>query len=133
MERGRRLKALLDTHTFIWWLTDDDRLSQRVKLLICDPESEIYVSAATVWEIATKIRIGKLDASPFANGIQSEIEIEQFIPIAVSVIHAERAGYLDHKHKDPFDRMLIAQALVEGLVIISNETLFDQFGVPRLW
>lgn len=127
------MKALLDTHAFIWWLTDDDRLPLRIKQLICDSQSEIYVSAATVWEIATKIRIGKLDPSPFANGIQTEIEIEQFITVPVTPTHAEKAGYLDHKHKDPFDRMLIAQALVEGLVIISNETLFDQFGVPRLW
>jgi PIN domain nuclease of toxin-antitoxin system len=133
VEWGRRLKALLDTHTFIWWLTDDDRLSHRVRQLICDPQSEIHVSAATVWEIATKIRIGKLESSPFANGIQTEIEIEQFVSVPVTSAHAEKAGYLDHKHKDPFDRMLIAQALVEGLVIISNETLFDQFGVPRLW
>ena len=65
--------------------------------------------------------------------IQAKIEIEQFVSIPVTPAHAERGGRLDHEHKDPFDRLLIAQALIEGLVIISNETLFDQFGLPRLW
>lgn len=127
------MKALLDTHTFIWWLKDDPSLSSLARQTVTNPDAEIFVSAATIWEIATKIRIGKLDPAPFQNGIEAEILAESFSAIPVTPAHAEKAGYLDHKHKDPFDRMLIAQALVEGLVIISNETLFDQFGVPRLW
>ena len=127
------MKALLDTHTFIWWLKDDPSLSSLARQTVTNPDVEIFVSAATIWEIATKIRIGKLDPAPFQNGIEAEILAESFSAIPVTPAHAEKAGYLDHKHKDPFDRMLIAQALVEGLVIISNETLFDQFDVPRLW
>ena len=127
------MKALLDTHAFIWWLKDDPNLSPSARQRIIDPETEVFVSAATVWEISTKIRLGKLDPTPFRDGIETEIHAENFTAISVTPNHAEKAGHLDHKHKDPFDRMLIAQALVEGLVIISNETLFDQFGVPRLW
>lgn len=133
MEWGRRLRALLDTHTFIWWLKDDPNLSSSARRTITNPDVEIYVSAATIWEIATKIRIGKLDPTPFQTGLEVEVRAENFSSIAVTPAHAEKAGSLDHKHKDPFDRMLIAQALVEGLVIISNEALFDQFSVPRLW
>ena len=93
----------------------------------------MFVSAASVWEIATKRRIGKLDLVPFSDGIEVEIELERFYTLPVKVAHAEKAGALSHPHKDPFDRMLIAQALIEGLVFVSNEALFDGFGVPRLW
>ena len=105
MEWGRRLRALLDTHTFIWWLKDDPSLSSSARRTITNPDVEIYVSAATIWEIATKIRIGKLDPTPFQSGIEVEIRAENFSSLAVTPVHAEKAGYLDHKHKDPFDRM----------------------------
>jgi PIN domain nuclease of toxin-antitoxin system len=127
------LRVLLDTHAFLWWLADHTNLSHRARRAIVDEADDVFVSAASVWEIATKRRMGKLDLVPFPNGIDVEIETEHFYALPVTAAHAERAGAFTHPHKDPFDRMLIAQALVEGLVLISNEALFDGFGVPRLW
>lgn len=128
------MKFLLDTHAFIWWGTKNPKLSPRATNAIAKSGEDSFVSAASVWEIATKLRNGRLQEFESASpSITERIAILGFSSLPVTPTHAEKAGYLDHKHKDPFDRMLIAQALVEGLVIISNETLFDQFGVPRLW
>lgn len=127
------MKVLLDTHALIWWLADHPRLSKRARDVIKDEMNDIFVSAASVWEIATKKRIGKLDTDPFVHGIEEEIATERFSTLVITASHAEKAGSLNHPHRDPFDRMLIGQALVDGLVIVSNEALFDGFGVPRLW
>lgn len=124
---------LLDTHAFLWWLADHPNLSHRARHAIVDEADDVFVSAASVWEIATKRRIGKLNLVPFQDGIEAEIEAERFHTLTVTAAHAEKAGGLNHVHKDPFDRMLIAQALIEGLVLVSNEAVFDGFGVPRLW
>ena len=128
------MRLLLDTHALIWWGTKNPKLSPRATEAISLAGADAFVSAASVWEIATKIRSGRLQEFENASySLVERISLLGFSSLPVTPAHAEKAGYLDHKHKDPFDRMLIAQALVEELVIISNETLFDQFGVPRLW
>lgn len=127
------MRVLLDTHTLIWWLVDHPHLSMRARHVIEDETNDIFVSAASVWEIATKRRIGKLETDPFVHGIEEEIATERFSTLPITASHAEKAGGFDHPHRDPFDRMLIGQAIVDGLVIISNESLFDEFGVLRLW
>ena len=129
------MQLLLDTHAFLWWVFADTKLSRRARAAIDDDtENDILVSAASAWEIATKYRIGKLpDAQVVADDISGTVAAEGFGELAVSVRHAQRAGSLSGRHKDPFDRMLIAQAMLEGLTLVSNERAFDAYGVKRLW
>jgi PIN domain nuclease of toxin-antitoxin system len=125
---------LLDTHAFLWWLTDDGKLTKRARTIIADTKNTIFVSAASAWEIATKVRLGKLlIAVELASNFGSYLEQEQFRPLSISSSHAVRAGPLPGPHKDPFDRMLIAQAQEENIPILSNELLFDRFGIQRIW
>lgn len=127
------MTLLLDTHTFVWWLAGDTKLSKRARAAIQTAE-DVFVSAASAWEIATKHRLGKLPGvAPFVGDIAGAIAGQEFTPLAVTVVHAQRAGALASTHRDPFDRMLIAQAGADGLVLVSNETVFDTFGVTRLW
>ena len=94
----------------------------------------ILVSAASAWEIATKFRLGILPSmAPMIADIEGHVRAEGFLPLAVTVRHAQLAGGLPGPHKDPFDRMLIAQALEEGCTLISDEAVFDRYGVPRSW
>ena len=125
---------LLDTHAFLWWLTDDKRLPQSARRAIEDEDNDILISAASAWEIVTKHRIGKLPtADAVAPDIPGAIADQGFGELPVTVDDAARAGALPGPHRDPFDRMLIAQALAHNLVLISIETLFDRYGVRRLW
>ncbi|SOD95149.1 type II toxin-antitoxin system VapC family toxin [Caenispirillum bisanense] len=131
------MKLLLDTHALIWWLAADRQLSPAVVRLLDDPDNVIYVSAASVWEIATKIRIGKLPGlealTSERDGILRIIDQEGFDPLAITVEHAEVAGSLRGAHRDPFDRMLMGQSLIENIPLASNEEIFDAFGVKRIW
>ncbi|MSP26629.1 MAG: type II toxin-antitoxin system VapC family toxin [Myxococcales bacterium] len=128
------MRVLLDTHALLWWLAGARRLSVRAKRAIADENNEVFVSAASAWEIATKYRLGKLPgAKVIIDDIAGAIASQAFSQLSVSVVHAERAGLLHGSHRDPFDRMLIAQAQTEGLTLISREKLFDSFGVARLW
>lgn len=128
------MRLLLDTHAFVWWLAGDTRLPRRVRETIDADATETYVSAASAWEITTKYRLGKLnDAAIVAADVRAAISSQSFHELAVTVAHAERAGALAWSHGDPFDRMLIAQALLENLSLASNETRFDAFAVKRLW
>ncbi len=126
---------LLDTHAFLWWTLNDPSLPRRANEAMRNPQNKIFVSAATAWEITTKYRIGKLPAGvgEVARDVAEAIRLEGFSELPVTVAHGQHAGALAGAHKDPFDRMLIAQALAEDMVLISNETLFDAFGVQRLW
>ena len=128
------MKALLDTHTLLWWLDGDEQLSLTARSWIETAEHRIFVSAASAWEIATKVRIGKL---PGAVEVAATLPLcllrEGFEALPITVVHAQRAGALPGHHRDPFDRMLIAQAHEENIPIISNERLFDSYGVTRLW
>ncbi|MFZ5478819.1 MAG: type II toxin-antitoxin system VapC family toxin [Myxococcota bacterium] len=128
------MRLLLDTHALLWWLAGDEQMSPRAREAIGDPGAEVYVSAASAWEIATKVRIGKLPgAASLVPGIAAVLASQRFTGLPVAVDHAERAGSLAVDHRDPFDRVLVAQALSEDLTLVSNERLFDAFGVRRLW
>jgi len=128
------MPSLLDTHTLIWWLCDDPALTDPARKVISETSNVIYVSAASAWEIATKVRLGKLpQAEELASDFLGYMEREGFEILAISGDHAVRAGLLPGPHKDPFDRMLIAQAQAENIPLISNETLFDNYGVRRIW
>ena len=128
------MRVLLDTHALLWALEENPRLGAKAREAIGAPENEILVSAASVFEITLKHRIGKLPeaARHIANWNDALSELA-VVPLAISVAHAELAGSLDIAHKDPFDRLLIAQAQIERVPIVSNEKLFDGFGVSRLW
>jgi PIN domain nuclease of toxin-antitoxin system len=127
------LKVLLDTHTLLWWATLDRRLSAKAKRSITDDKTDVFVSAASAWEIATKVRIGKLDWPAAAGKINAYVLSQKFRPLPISMEHAELAGQLQIANRDPFDRVLIAQAQTEDLWLVSNEKIFDSAGVRRLW
>jgi PIN domain nuclease of toxin-antitoxin system len=128
------VRLLLDTHALLWWLTDDAKLPQHAADTIRHPGNVVFVSAASAWEVTTKHRIGKLPtATRLAHDFAGQLQMERFEPLAISIEHAQRAGFLAGPHKDPFDRMLIAQAQAENLVLVSNEKVFDSYGVLRLW
>ena len=129
-----RLRLLLDTHALIWWLAGEEALSHRAREAIADEVNEIAVSAASAMEIATKFRIGKLPrAALLAQSFEEIIADQGFGELPISVHHARLAGEMNIAHKDPFDRLLIAQAQVEDMVLVSNEALFDGFAIKRLW
>jgi PIN domain nuclease of toxin-antitoxin system len=128
------LRVLLDTHTLIWWMTTDPHLSRTARALIEEKHNVSLVSAVSAWEIATKVRLGRLPAA--ANLIQdfvADLTRERIDILAVTADHAIRAGLLPGPQKDPFDRMLIAQALAENIPIVSNDRALDGYGVRRLW
>lgn len=128
------MRLLLDTHALLWWLSGDPHLVEPARRVIQEEGSDVYVSAASAWEIATKARIGKLPgAESLAQDFAAEIERHGFLPLPISVEHGQRAGNLPGPHKDPFDRMLIAQAQAENLILVSNEAIFDQYGIQRQW
>ena len=134
MGRPVAVRVLLDTHAFLWWLADSVRLSEPARRTIADDANEIAVSAASAWEIATKFRIGKLPgADALARDIAGHIARQGFEELPVRVADAERAGHLPGPHRDPFDRMLIAQALIYDLPVVSVDTMFGRYGVARLW
>ena len=128
------MRLLLDTHAFLWWLIDDRQLSQAARQAIADDGNDVLVSAESAWEIATKRRIGRLPAAEaLAGNIAGTIALESFEELPVSVDDASRAGALPGPLNDPFDRMLIAQALSRDLALVSNESIFERYGVRRLW
>ncbi|MCY4013650.1 MAG: type II toxin-antitoxin system VapC family toxin [Gammaproteobacteria bacterium] len=126
--------ALLDTHAFLWWLADSKRLSRAAYGAIAEEENDISVSAASAWEIVTKYRLGKLpEAEVAALDVSGAIARQGFEPLAITVADAEHAGHLPGPHRDPFDRMLIAQALRRDFAIVSIDAAFDAYGVRRIW
>lgn len=128
------MRALLDTHTLLWWLSDDPALSRSARRVLADAKNSIIVSAASAWEIATKVRLGKLPtAADLATNFVGYINQADFELLAISADHAIRAGLLPGAHRDPFDRMLIAQAQSENISIVSKEKIFDNFNVQRIW
>lgn len=128
------MKILIDTHVLIWWLAGDARLSETVRRLVGDADNDVVVSAASAWEIATKYRLGKLpSAAALAADIPGAVRSQGFRELAVTLHHAQRAGSLGGAHRDPFDRMLIAQSLMEELPVASIDAAFDAYAVHRIW
>jgi len=128
------VRALLDTHAVLWWLSKNTALSPMARGFIADTRNVIFVSAASAWEIATKVGIGKLQvASELTSDFSAHMESEGFRLLSISIDHGIRAGFLPGPVRDPFDRMFIAQAQAENLAIISNEATFDTYGVRRVW
>lgn len=128
------MRVLADTHSFLWWLAGSRRLSGAARDVIANPDNSVLVSAASAWEITTKHRLGKLPGADIVAGdVMAAIDDHGFRPLVITVAHAERAGRLPGPHRDPFDRMLIAQSLAHDLPLVSNESRFDRYGVRRIW
>ena len=128
------MRLLLDTHAFIWWFSGHPNLSLPARQAIADDENDVLVSAASAWEVATKYRLGKLpEAEALAVDITGAIASQDFQEMPITVDDAARAGSLPGPHQDPFDSMLIAQALARNLLLVSIESHFDRYGVRRLW
>lgn len=127
------MRLLLDSHAFLWWKLDDQRLPQAARSAIAVAD-EVYLSIASIWELAIKVGIGKLpEAAESLGELAADPDATEFALLTITPQHAVGSVLLDIPHRDPFDRLLIAQARAEGLVLVSNEQLFDRFGVERLW
>jgi PIN domain nuclease of toxin-antitoxin system len=127
-------RFLLDTHTFLWFITDDGRLSRTALRVITDPSNDILVSIVTPWEIAIKAGLGKLTlAGTFFDYIPDQIESNDFELLPITLAHTAAVATLPRHHGDPFDRMLVAQAGVEGTPILSADTALDAYGIVRIW
>jgi PIN domain nuclease of toxin-antitoxin system len=128
------LRLLLDTHALIWWLIDLRRLSQTARAAISDPDNQVLVSAVSAFEVTTKYRLGKLpQVGLLARSFEAQVAAEGFSDLPITSGHGRLAGSLAIEHRDPFDRLLMAQAIVEDLRLVSNEKAFDASGVSRLW
>lgn len=123
------MTLLLDTHVLLWWLEDPNLLSKNARTAIRDGGNTVYVSAAVAWEIAIKKALGKLDAP---DNLEKVLEANRFLPLPVTIPHALAVLSLPRHHRDPFDRLLIAQALLEGFRLVSRDPAIAKYPVPHL-
>lgn len=123
------MDLLLDTHAFIWWAARDARLAERARVAIADADNRVVVSAVSVWEISIKRASGKL---AFRHDILEVLARTGFDALDITPRHADRAGSLPQHHADPFDRLLVAQAQIEGLVLVTQDRQLSPYGVPML-
>ncbi len=128
------MRLLLDTHVLVWWLLDDPALSKRASAALRDPASEIFVSSASAWEVATKYRLGRMpQAEPLVRGFRRLIDAERWIAIPVTLEHALAAGTLKAGHSDPFDRMLAAQARLENMKLVTGDRALAALVPAAVW
>ena len=129
-----QVKYLLDTNALLWWLTDSEKLSKKARQVVSKPDHALYVSAATGWELATKVRIGKLDeARPLLQDLGSRLAREYIDVLPIDMSAAVLAGSMVHAHRDPFDRMIAAQATIEKMAVVSSDEIFDLLVGRRVW
>lgn len=128
------MNLLLDTQALLWFVLNDDRLSKKARESIAPAASLIFVSPASLWEIAIKISLGKY-ALPvsFADFWEQQMLINDLVLLPISIAHTARVADLPFHHRDPFDRLIIAQSLVEGIPVVSSDELFERYGVERIW
>lgn len=128
------MKLLLDTHTFLWWITDDARLSDTARKAIAERNNEVFFSAVSAWELAIKAGIGKLQLKEnLSQFVHEHVLKNQFTPLPLSLDHALRVRNLPPHHQDPFDRALIAQAQVEGHCLVSRDSDIRRYSVDVVW
>ena len=128
------MRLLVDTHAFLWFVTNDKQLSAAALALIADPTNEINISPASYWEIAIKVSLNKYSlAGPFEQFFKQGIEGNGFSVLPIEVRHAAVLASLPMHHKDPFDRMIVSQAIAEQISVVSADAAINLYGVPRLW
>lgn len=128
------MTILLDTHVLLWWFVDDPRLPAGPRAIIAEADTTIFVSSASAWEIATKYRLGKLpEAAEIVQNLEALLRQAQMEILPITVAHALKAGSLEGHHRDPFDRMLIAQGIIEKVPIVTRDPAFSSFNVELLW
>jgi PIN domain nuclease of toxin-antitoxin system len=127
------MNVLLDTHTLFWWFSDVTKLSKRAVSVISDQNNTVLLSAATAWEIAIKVNSGKIDALGLVVELGRYAREEGFVELPISIEHAARAGLLPSHHRDPFDRLLVAQAQAMHVPILSADRVLDHYDIHRLW
>lgn len=128
------MRLLVDTHALIWWWKDDSNLPARVRSAMADTANQVFVSAASGWEIAVKVRKGQMpEMRETLPTFEDDLATDQFRQLAVTVRHGLLGGSLSGPHKDPFDRLLAAQAMAEGLTIVTCDAAFAAFGCEVLW
>ncbi|MCL6639359.1 MAG: type II toxin-antitoxin system VapC family toxin [Firmicutes bacterium] len=128
------MKALLDTHTFLWWITDDARLPARVREIIADEENDLFLSSASGWEISIKARLGKLELpSDLVSFVVEQMAENAIDPLPVEINHALYVYNLPAYHRDPFDRILIAQARLENMPILTSDQQIGRYPVKVIW
>lgn len=128
------MRLLLDSHVLIWYVDQDHLLSRAAHAAITDPANDLYLSTATIWEIAIKVGLGKLKLSapyrPWMTKVSSDLGL---IELPITIETADLHASLPSHHRDPFDRMLAAQSLVESMPLVSSDAIFDRYGVQRIW
>ena len=128
------MKLLVDTHALLWWAFDAPQLSARARGFLADPLNVIHVSSASAWEIATKYRLGRLpEVASLMQDVRGTFARAGLVELPITIAHAERAGMFPQPHRDPFDRMLAAQSIVEGFPIIGNDPQVAAFGAKQVW
>lgn len=123
------MRLLLDTYALLWCLADDPSLPDHVRGAVTDGANDVFVSAASAWEIAIKKAVGKLEAP---DDLQAAITASRFEPMPITFAHAMKAGALPRYHNDPFDRMLVAQSILEGLMLVTRDSRIPAYGIPIL-
>lgn len=128
------MRLLLDTHAFLWWVDDAPELSARARKTIADPANECLLSLASCWELAIKTSIGKLKLQGTVERfIPEQLAANHFGSLDIAFRHVARVAIMPFRHRDPFDRLLAAQAMEDHLPIVSADTVFEQYGVRRIW
>lgn len=128
------MKALLDTLAFLWWVADDPSLSRKARAFIADPANDCLLSVASAWELAIKASLGRLALDEEMDRfLPEQLALNGFGVLPIALEHALRVATLPFHHRDPFDRLLAAQALAEGIPVVSSDAVFRRYGVTRLW
>lgn len=128
------MRLLLDTHTFLWWVHDGAQLSKRARAAVADPRNDCFLSLVSCWEMAIKVSLGKLKLpGTIDRFVPEHLTINSFLQLEIKFRHITRLAALQHHHRDPFDRLLVAQAVEERLTLVSADPIFRKYGVKLLW
>lgn len=128
------MRLLLDTHTFLWFIGASSRLSNPARQAIEEPDNQSFLSVASLWEVAIKISLGKLKlAQPYETLIPQQLAINGIRLLDISIEHTSLLTVLPFHHRDPFDRLLIAQSKIESLPVVGSDSIFDAYGIKRVW
>lgn len=128
------MRLLLDTHTFLWWVADAQQISSTARKAIAQPQNDCWVSVASFWELAIKVSLGKLEISgTLGRFLPEQLSLNSFRELPIETRHAARVARLPFHHRDPFDRLLVVQALEEDLAVVSADPVFRRYGVKRIW